>query len=169
MGLYFKHCNPLLGAFLSHLAPGIGRAALSISLAASLAFALSAKAADEGGPTQMSPEAKPAPHRTEAFGPDPSYADKPYNIDDQLKIYGGKYSIQNPRPMLELGRPMYHGGPISGGGSGAGALNPADHQFLVYGDWRTAFARNVNGGAANKSVLATRLNLDVDWKLTATE
>src|SRR5262249_21983946 len=130
-------------------------------------FALHAALA-AGEEPQMSPEAKPAPHDAGAFGPDPSYADRPYDVEEQLRIYGGNWAVSTERPMLELGRPQYSGGPYNAPGHGLGRKNPTDQAFAIYGDWRTAIARNDNGqGAVN--TLATRLNLDVDWKLTATE
>jgi hypothetical protein len=119
-------------------------------------------------PPSMSPEARPVPYDPRGFAPDPSYADKPYDINEQLRIYGGKSVVPNPRPMLELGRPMYQGGAYNAPGHGLGRKNPTDQAFSIYGDWRTAVARN-NNGAGPSTILATRLNLDVDWKLTATE
>jgi hypothetical protein len=135
---------------------------LSIGLALPVA-SLAAEA-----PPAMSPEAKPAPYDPKAFAPDPGYADKPYDPDAQLQIYGGKLPVTNPRPMLELGRPMYQGGAYNAPGHGLGRKNPIDQAFSIYGDWRTAVARN-NNGAGPSNILATRLNLDVDWKLTGTE
>ena len=38
----------------------------------------------------MSPGASPAPYDPSRFGPDPSYADKPYDPKAQEAIYGGK-------------------------------------------------------------------------------
>lgn len=140
-------------------------AAIALALAAAQAPAL---ADDKGGPRQMAPDAVVVPHKPESFGPDPSYEQKPYNVEDQLRIYGGKSAVRNPRPLLELGRPIYDSGPLSAPGTGLGRKNPTDHAFSVYGDWRTAIARN-NNGATRQSVLATRLNLDVDWKITGTE
>jgi hypothetical protein len=130
--------------------------------------AFSAYAADEGGPRQMSPEAKPSTHDSGQFGPDPSYANKPYDPAEQLRIYGGKSAVQTPRPLLELGRPIYLGGEYDPSGTGFGAKNPTDQAFAIYGDLRTAFARNQNGGNS-RNTFAARLNLDVDWKLTGTE
>jgi hypothetical protein len=135
-----------------------------------LAFLLAfqVQAADEGGPRQMSPDAKPAPLEPKSFGPDPSYEDKPYDPEEQLRIYGGKSAVRAPRPLLELGRPQYSGGPYDPAGTAFGEKNPTDPAFAIYGDWRTAVARNQNGGNS-RNILATRLNLDVDYKLTATE
>jgi hypothetical protein len=125
-------------------------------------------AAGEGGKPQMSREAVDTKHDNDAFGADPTYATKPYSDEDQVKIYGGKFQVPTPRPMLELGRPIYQSGPLQKSGTSLGEKNPVTHAFSIYGDWRTAVARNVNGGART-SVLATRLNLDVDYRFTATE
>lgn len=126
------------------------------------------QAAEEGGPPQMAPQAKPVPHDPKAFGPDPSYADKPYDIQEQLRIYGGKSQVPNPRPMLELGRPIYQGGAYAPAGTAFGAKNPTDQAFAIYGDWRNGVAR-IDDGTRKNTIAATRLNLDVDWKLTGTE
>ena len=143
-----------------------GLAAVAVALTAIAGAAHGAGPAD--AKPEMSQDAKPAKHSDNVFGPDPSYETKPYSVDDQLKIYGGKFQVQNPRPMLELGRPIYRSGPLQPSGSGLGRKNPTDQTFSIYGDWRTAFARNSDGARAF-NVLATRLNLDMDWKLTGTE
>lgn len=143
-----------------------GLAALAATLVAFAGAAHGTGQAD--AKPEMSPAAKPATHTDEVFGPDPSYEARPYSVDDQLKIYGGKFQVRNPRPMLELGRPIYQGGPLQPSGTGLGRKNPTDQAFSIYGDWRTAFARNSDGARAF-NVLATRLNLDMDWKLTGTE
>lgn len=145
---------------------GIAAAALLAQAAVHAPVALSAD--KPGAKPEMSPGAAAVPYKSEDFGPDPSYENKPYSVDEQLKIYGGKFSVQTPRPLLELGRPIYQSGPLSPPGIGFGRKNPTDQAFSIYGDWRTGFARN-NDGLRSQSVLATRLNLDADWKLTGTE
>src|SRR5882724_352731 len=140
---------------------------LALAATTALALGLAGRAAADEQ-TQMSPEARPVPYDPHTFSPDPAYADKPYDIDEQLRIYGGKSALANPRPLLELGRPMYQGGPYNAPGHGLGRKNPTDQAFAIYGDWRTALARN-NNGSGPDNVRATRLNLDVDWKLTASE
>lgn len=133
------------------------------------ALALHAALAQAAGEAPaMSPEARPVPHDSRVFSPDPSYADKPYDMGDQLRIYGGKSAVDTPRPMLELGRPIYQGGPYDPPGTWMGSKNPVDQAFSMYGDLRSALAYN-DEGATERKVLAFRLNLDVDWKLTATE
>ncbi len=64
-------------------------------------------------PVKMSDGAKPTEYDASAFKPDPSYEDKPYDVEEQLKIYGGKYKIEDgaahysrgdvPRPVIEWG------------------------------------------------------------------
>ncbi len=151
---------------LARLRTPRGRAAVAAALAAFAVTAYGAGASD--AKPDMSPDAKPAKHSNDAFGPDPSYETRPYSVEDQLKIYGGKFQVRNPRPMLELGRPIYESGPLQPSGTGMGRKNPTDQAFSIYGDWRTGVGRN-NDGAGSRSVLATRLNLEVDWKLTGTE
>lgn len=120
-------------------------------------------------PVEMSPEATPADYDPRLFGPDPTYADKPYDVAAQIAIYGGKTAVIGPRPALELGYKMYQAGPLARDLTGlTGEKNPARPQLLVYGDWRTAVAYN-NLGANDTAQVATRLNLDVDLRLTSTE
>lgn len=149
--------------FVSGAWRGLVFAALCASAALSPAFA-----AGEGGKPEMSPDAAGTKHSDDAFGADPTYETKPYSDEDQVKIYGGKFQVPTPRPMLELGRPIYQSGPLQKSGTGWGEKNPVSQAFSIYGDWRTAAARNINGGT-RASVLATRLNLDVDYRFTATE
>lgn len=127
-----------------------------------------ALAADDSDKPRMSPDATDVNHSDAVFGPDPTYETKPYSDEDQVKIYGGKFQVHTPRPLLELGRPIYQSGPLQKSTIGWGGKNPVSQAFSIYGDLRTAVARNINGGART-SVLATRLNLDVDYRFTATE
>lgn len=112
--------------------------------------------------------AEPVTHDASVFKADPSYEDKPYDVDKQLEIYGGKRAVQVTRPLLEWGRAIYKNGPLQPGGHGWGEKNPTQHQLAVYGDWRTAVAYNDNGGSEIASI-ATRLNLDIDYRITSTE
>ena len=43
------------------------------------------------------------------------YGDKPYDAAKQVEIYGGKRNIDEPRPIIEIGRPLYREGPLAGG------------------------------------------------------
>ncbi len=129
-------------------------------------------------PVKMSDGVKPAEYDASAFKPDPSYEDKPYDVEEQLKIYGGKYKIEDgaahysrgdvPRPVIEWGYPMYQEGPIGAGFDVWGSKNLFRPQLLVFGDWRFGLVHNDNG-ALDTSQIATRLNLNVDLRLTATE
>ena len=102
-----------------------------------------------------------------AFRSDPQY-EKKYDAEGQSEIYGGKTAIEPPRPLLELGREQYTSGIYDESSTLFGKLNPLLPGLSVYGDWRTAVAYNSNNGKDIAQV-ATRLNLDVDFKLTATE
>ncbi len=119
-------------------------------------------------PPATDPAVRRAPHKTESYLPDPSYPDEPYDAAAQLEIYGGKRAVVTPRPLLELGFPQYREGPIGAGHDLIGSKNLVRPQLLAYGDWRTAVAFNDNG-ATETGLVATRLNLDIDLKLTATE
>lgn len=145
--------------------PTAGRMALA--LAAALALQSPLALADSSAPL-TSPEATVVKHDDSAFGPDPSYEKKPYSDAAQLDIYGGKRQVYTPRPLLELGRPIYQNGPFKRSGTGMGLKNPVNQAFSIYGDLRTGLARNVNG-ANQTNVLAARLNLEMDYKFTATE
>ena len=152
--------------FVSVACRALGPAAF----AASIAIAGNAYAASEEhkGPRKMSPQAKPVEHDAGVFGPDPTYKDKPYDAEKQIEIYGGKRAIDAPRPAIELGRPIYVEGPFGEGINLIGEKNLLFPGFNISGDWRTAVAFNDNG---DKEVgqIATRLNLELDLKLTATE
>jgi hypothetical protein len=101
------------------------------------------------------------------FRPDPKYAAK-YNAEGQVDIYGGKTAVEPPRPLLELGRLQYTSGEFDESSTLLGVKNPLLPGLAVYGDWRTAVAYNNNNGK-DIAQIATRLNLDVDFKITGTE
>ncbi|MGI9488956.1 MAG: hypothetical protein ACR2RF_24360 [Geminicoccaceae bacterium] len=104
-----------------------------------------------------------------AFKPDPDYADKPYDPKAQVDIYGGKSAVDTQRPILEFGTPLYDVGPIDDGTNLLGQKNLVFGHLYAFGDWRTAVAYNDNGNGDEVAQIATRLNLDVDLGLTATE
>ncbi|MGE0485243.1 MAG: hypothetical protein AB7Q81_13970 [Gammaproteobacteria bacterium] len=120
-------------------------------------------------PADMSPEARPGTFDAGHFGADPQYADKPYDPQAQLAIYGGKRGIPDaPRPPIEWGYPMYQGGDIGPGITLFGEKNRARPQLLAFGDLRLGAAYNDNG-ALDTAQMAARLNLNLDLRLTATE
>jgi hypothetical protein len=102
-----------------------------------------------------------------AFRSDPSY-DKKHDAQAEEDIYGAKSVVEPPRPLLEIGRQQYTSGLYDESSTILGGLNPLLPGLSVYGDWRTAIAYNRNNGKDIAQV-ATRLNLDVDLKITATE
>lgn len=113
-------------------------------------------------------------HDPAVFGKDPVYAEEPYDPAAQLEIYGGKHLNKTARPLLELGRPLYREGPLEPAKNWFGKKNPANPHLMVYGDLRTAAAYNELGvadasGESYQATVATRLNLEIDLKLTSTE
>ncbi len=101
------------------------------------------------------------------FRPGPQYEAK-YDPKPTTDIYGAKVDVEPPRPLLELGRQQYTSGSYDESSTLFGALNPLLPGLSIYGDWRTAVAYNGNNGK-DIAQIATRLNLDVDFKITATE
>ena len=138
-----------------------------------------AAAGEHKGP-EMSPEARiigdpnhPDPPAEGSFTPDPSYEGEPYDAEAQLAIYGGKHMNKTADPFV-LGRRLYDRGAYKPRPTWLGAKNPINFHFMGYGDLRVAAAYYDNGipdadGKTEQSVIATRLNLDMDLALTATE
>ena len=158
---------------------------LLLALGAPCAFAGTADASSSGagetkGP-EMSPEARilgdpgdPDPPAEGSFAPDPSYDDEPYEAEAQLAIYGQKHPNRTASPPISLGRRLYDRGAFEPRPTWLGRKNPINFHFMAYGDLRVAGAYYDNGVAAangktEQSVIATRLNLDLDLALTATE
>jgi hypothetical protein len=151
-------------------------------LAALLVLARGASAADEPQPAadrgkdvhEMSPEARilPGTPGAESFGAQPSYTE-PYDANAQLAIFGSKHMDRTAFPPIDLGLQLYERGAYSPRPTWLGAKNPIMSAFMAYGDLRVAGADYDNGVAANgktrQSVVAARLNLDMDWALTSTE
>ena len=113
------------------------------------------------------PKRKKADSKEDLFLPGPQY-NKAYDADKNVDIYGAKIAIDPPRPPIELGRQQYTSGQYDESGTLFGRLNPLLPGLAVYGDWRTAVAYNKNNGKDIAQV-ATRLNVDVDFKITGTE
>lgn len=108
-----------------------------------------------------------ASEKRDLFRPDPSYQSQ-YAHEEQVEIYGGKFAVDPPRPPIEIGRQQYTSGMFEPSGTLLGEKNPLVPGLAVYGDWRTAVAYNRNNGK-DIAQIATRLNLDVDVKITGTE
>jgi hypothetical protein len=122
------------------------------------------KAADN---TADPPATSKTDGKDDLFLPGPQY-DKKYDAKTQVDIYGAKSAVDGPRPLLELGREQYTSGQYEKSSTILGELNPLLPGLAIYGDWRTAVAYNSNNGKDIAQV-ATRLNLDVDFKITGTE
>ena len=87
----------------------------------------------------------------------------------RIGTYGSKSKINTPRPLLEWGRALYNNQvPTKEGTNLLGESNLLFPHFYVYGDWRTAVGYS-DLGNDHTSRLATRLNLDLDLGITATE
>lgn len=126
-------------------------------------------------PVEMDPRARPVEHDAAVFRPDPAYPEEGgYSAADQRAIYGGKRLVKTARPLVEIGRPLYDRGPFAPSPTWLGEKNPIKPYLYVYGDWRTAVAYNDDGvdnaaGDSHQATVATRLNLEIDLGLTATE
>ena len=145
----------------------LGAGLLTATVLAALA-PTPARAAD--GKPEMSPGVQPAPHSRSVFAPDPKYSVRDYDPKQQVEIYGGKKKIVDaPRPLVELGEPLYKEGPLQPNYDIIGRKNLVSPAFSVYGDFRAAVAYNDNGQNKKIGQVATRLNLDVDLSFTATE
>jgi hypothetical protein len=119
--------------------------------------------ADPAEPTRS----KKVDGKADPFRPGPQY-DKNYDAQGNLDIYGKKSVVEPPRPPIELGRQQYTSGQYDESSTLFGQLNPLLPGLAVYGDWRTAVAYNGNNGK-DIAQIATRLNIDVDFKITGTE
>jgi len=107
------------------------------------------------------------------FKRDPDYEEEPYDAEAQLAIYGGKHMNRTASPPVELGRRLYDRGAYEPRPTWLGTKNPINSHFMAYGDLRVGAAYYDNGvpikGKTGQSVVAARLNLDMDLALTATE
>lgn len=150
------------------LLAGVAAAAVTVSAAAQAADASKYEEFDR--PPALDPNARSTEYDDGAFKSDPTYDETPYDAGRQIDIYGGKYNIDEPRPVIELGQPQYVEGPFgqSDGFIDLGEKNRFFPAFSAFGDFRSAVAVNDVG---NDTVIewANRLNLDLDLKLTATE
>ena len=88
-------------------------------------------------------------------------------LKSKLKFTGASVRRGCPAANRTIQAPIFRG-TLSTGRKSFGSKNTSSLQFLAFGDWRTAVAFNDNG-AAEVGQLATRLNLDLDLKLTGTE
>ncbi|HUP61505.1 MAG TPA: hypothetical protein VNA69_13915 [Thermoanaerobaculia bacterium] len=137
--------------------------------------------ADDQTPPEMSSGVKMLGHLEEVekpaegwFKPDPNYENEPYDAAAQLAIYGGKHMNKTARMPVELGIRLYDRGAYTPRPTYLGTRNPINSHFMAYGDLRVGGAWYDNGvatsgGDTEQGVLAVRLNLDMDFAITATE
>src|SRR6185295_10283464 len=166
---------------------------LLLALGVPCAFASAAEepqaaAAGEKEVPKMSPEATMLgdlkhldPPADGWFIHDPTIYDGPYDAQAQLDIYGpqsspgkpGKHMNRTANPPVDLGIRLYDRGAYEPRPTWLGAKNPINSHLMAYGDLRVGAAYYDNGvvtnGKSEQSVIATRLNLDMDLALTATE
>ncbi len=111
--------------------------------------------------------AYPTLYSADAFAPSPINP-LPSNPWLEASPYREKHAVPVQRPWVELWRPLYSSGIYPPAKEWFGKYNLAIPHFMVYGDYRTGAAinRNAKGDFDN---WASRLNLDMDLKLTATE
>ncbi|MEM8789976.1 MAG: hypothetical protein AAGE80_00060 [Pseudomonadota bacterium] len=147
---------------MSKLATLLASTALLSISAAELAFA-----AEDLGPIQRDEQVREVPYDRELFSSDPQYSIT-FDPQAEIEIYGGKSAISTPRPPLEIFRDMYDEGPLGEGFSLFGDKNRLTPQILVFGDLRSAIAFNDNGDTEIAQI-AARANINIDFKLTATE
>ena len=117
---------------------------------------------------QMDASAQIAPYSPLDFGPDPlSYSpgDEENSAD---ATYRAKTPVPVQRPWVEWGRGFYLPGQYPAGGTMFGPTNLTLPHFLVYGDLRTVLASNQSNDI-DTNVWATKLQLESDFKITATE
>ena len=102
------------------------------------------------------------------FSPDAIDPNHPYDPYLNQQVYEGKTLNANQRPLLELGQPWYQLGQLSPGSSLLGHHNNLNPQFLIFGDYRQAYASNTVN-ADNVSQVAFQLNTFWSLFLTGTE
>ncbi len=107
-------------------------------------------------------------YSSDDFSGDPVYDHLPWAPYDDIGIYGGKSLVPTQRPWVEWPVPFYGAGELPPPGDLFGPTNPTSPRLYVYGDYRVGVAQN-NNVANDASVLAHRLNLDVDFWVTSTE
>lgn len=111
--------------------------------------------------------ARPVPYAPSAFLPPPMHpVQTPLCLE--ATPYRNKHAVPTQRPWVELGRPLYTGGIYPPAKTWFGAYNLVMPHFMVYGDYRTGIGINRNA-AGDTNNWASRLNLEMDLEITATE
>lgn len=149
----------------------------TLFLIALTVLAPSVAADDDEKPPAMSSEATLAETPEKApegwFKPDPTYDHEPYDAEAQLAIYGSKHMNKTAQMPVELGIRLYDRGAYTPRPTWLGEKNPIAFHFMAYGDLRVAATYYDRGvpvnGKTEQSLIAARLNLDMDLAITATE
>ena len=156
------------GGWLTQVWPGASQTEPADNQANPQYVGASSKEKDADTTTEApAPKRKKVEAKEDLFRPGPQYGTN-YEAEKNIDIYGAKVAVEPPRPPLELGRQQYTSGQYDESSTFLGQLNPLLPGLAVYGDWRTAVAYNKNNGK-DVAQIATRLNVDVDFKITGTE
>lgn len=117
-------------------------------------------------PHGVDPYACDRPADTGDFSADAFFS--PYDACAEIGVYNNKQEVLTQRPLIEWGMPFYGPGPGPIGSEVLGPTNLVVPKFYVYGDYRVGLAQNdlVND---EQTVLAHRLNLELDYWFTSTE
>jgi hypothetical protein len=103
------------------------------------------------------------------FSPTPMPVDPWFHdAETEQSVYDDKHSVPTQRPLIELGRRWYGSGITPPSETWLGDTNLVQQQFYMYGDYRTGIASGRNAVSTYDN-WASRLNLDMDYRLTATE
>ena len=103
------------------------------------------------------------------FSPTPLPVDELFHDSvAEQSVYDDKHPVPTQRPWIEWGRKFYGSGITPPSETWMGETNLVQQQLYLYGDYRTGIAtgRNDFGRIDN---WASRLNLDLDYRVTATE
>lgn len=109
-----------------------------------------------------------SPFTSADFSPDPFYDCQGWDACGEMGIYGNKWTNPTARPLCEKPLPFYPNGPWPPSFTFLGPTNLVQPKFFVYGDYRNAIAQNRQRGNT-ETRWNNRLNLDIDFWLTATE
>lgn len=102
------------------------------------------------------------------FSDDPYLDHIAWDAGAEMGVYGSKQLVPVQRPLVEWGFPLYDNGPVPPSGEWLGPTNLVQPKFYVYGDYRVGLAEN-KSASGSSTVLAHRLNLEVDLWITSTE
>lgn len=84
------------------------------------------------------------------------------------QVYDSKHPVPVQRPWIEWGREFYGSGITPPSQTFLGKTNLVQQQLYLYGDFRTGIASGRNA-ASTFNNWASRLNLDLDYRITSTE